>query len=421
MRHGTGRRRLAWGALATLLVSGKLAATTLEEAVVAGLSIDPALRSAESEIARAEQEVKVARSGYLPNLQVSVGPESGLVEDIGYELRASQVLYDWGRVGSDVDSATAEQRQRRQDLVLEREEAALDIAELYLETLAARQRVKAAGEHVRRVSRVQKMAQDRSTTGFADRADTDRADLERARAEEQRAIEQGKLRDVAIQYRQVVGRLPHDLEEPASLDIIPMLREDAQRAELLGESPEILKLSEDVAVARAELDGNRASLWPQLNLEGSLLRREIGGDIEEDATIGLRLRMDAVQGLSSFQRAEGSRQRVEAAQWSLRSGHRELERDILSLVDQDEVLAWRAESLAGQLERARELSRLYRDQFQVGQRDITDLLTIETEHYEAQRQLIDLRLDRQKLNYRAASMAGVLSERLQRRLEAQDS
>lgn len=421
MSHGAGYRRVAWGALVALLVSGKLAATTLEEAVVAGLAIDPVLRSAESEIARAEQEVKVARSGYLPNLQVSVGPENSLLGELGYEVRASQALYDWGRVASEVDSASAEQRLRRHDLRLEREEAALDIAELYLEMLAARQRVTAAGEHVRRVSRIQQMAEDRSMTGFSDRADTDRADLERARAEEQRAIEQGRLRDVAIQYQQVVGQLPRDLQEPAPLGIIAALQDDEQRAELLGESPEILKLSEDVAVARAELEGNRASLWPQLNLEGSLLRREIGGDIEEDATIGLRLRMDAFQGLSSFQRAEGSRQRVEAAQWSLRSGHRELRRDILTLIDQDKVMQWRIESLENQRQRARELSELYREQFQVGQRDITDLLTIETEHFEAQRQLIDLRLDREKLNYRAASLTGVLSDRLQRRLGAQGS
>lgn len=148
-----------------------------------------------------------------------------------------------------------------------------------------------------------------------------------------------------------------------------------------------------------------------------MLRREIGGDLEDDATIGLRLRMDAFQGLSNFQRAEGSRQRVEAAEWSLRSGRRDLERSILSLLDQDEIMAWREESLQQQLARTGELAELYRDQFQAGQRDITDLLSIEVEHFEAQRQLIDLRLNREKLSYRAASQAGVLSELILRRLE----
>lgn len=416
-----GHRRLAWALLSALLASGQVFATTLEEAVMEGLSIDPALRSAASDIAQAEQEVKVARSGYLPNLQVSVGPESGLVDDVGYELRASQVLYDWGRVGSDIDSATAEQRRRMHDLTLEREEAALDIAELYLEMLAARQRVQAAGGYVDRVGEIQNMAQERSETGFADRADTDRAALDMERAEEQRAIEQGRLRDVAIQYQQVVGRLPHDLTVPQTLGLIAELGDEARRNELLADAPEMLKLSEDVAIAKAELDGSQASLWPQLNLEGALLRREIGGELEDDATIGLRLRMDAIQGLSNFQRAEGARQRVEAVQWSLRSGRRELERELLSLVEQDEVFAWRAESLEQQLTRARELAELYREQFQVGRRDIIDLLTIENEHFEAQRQLVELRLDREKLNYRAASRVGLLSELLERRLEQEGS
>ncbi len=417
MMARAGYRWIAWLGVAGLLLPGLAKATSLEEAVMAGLAIDPALRSAESEIARADQGVKVARSGYLPNVQVSVGPENSFVGDLGYEIRASQVLYDWGRVGSDIDSATAEQRRRMHDLRQVREDSALDIAELYLDMLASRQRVRAAGEHLRRIGGVQDLAEERSAAGFADRADTDRAALEVDRALEQRAIEQGSLRDLAMQYQQVVGRLPHDLASPEPLGLLAELRDIERRAILLSAAPEMLKLQEDISVARAELDGNRASFWPQLNLEGSMLRREIGGDLEDDATIGLRLRMDAFQGLSNFQRAEGSRQRVEAAEWSLRSGRRDLERQIVSLLDQDEVMAWREESLQQQLARTGELAELYRDQFQAGQRDITDLLSIAVEHFEAQRQLIDLRLNREKLSYRAASQAGVLSELILRRLE----
>lgn len=404
-----------------LLLPGLAQATSLEEAVLAGLAIDPALRSAEFDISRAEQEIKVARSGYLPNVEVSVGPENSFVGDLGYEVRASQVLYDWGRIGSDIDSATAEQRRSMHDLRLVREDAALDIAELYLDMLAARQRVRAAGEHVRRIGDIQDLAEDRSAAGFADRADTDRAALEMDRALEQRAIEQGELRDMAMQYQQVVGKLPRDLTPPESLGVMEELRDGERRAILLGAAPEMLKLREDIAVAKAELDGNQASLWPQLNLEGAMLRREIGGELEDDTTIGLRLRMDAFQGLSNVQRAEGSRQRVEAAEWSLRSGRRDLERGILSLLDQDEIMVWREESLDHQLSRTRELSELYREQFQAGQRDIADLLSIETEHFEAQREQIEMRFSREKLGYRAASQAGVLSELLMRRLEEEAS
>ncbi len=417
MMARAGYRWIAWLGVAGLLLPGLAKATSLEEAIIAGLAIDPALRSAESEIARADQGVKVARSGYLPNIQVSVGPENSFVGDLGYEIRASQVLYDWGRVGSDIDSATAEQRRRMHDLRQVREDSALDIAELYLDMLASRQRVRAAGEHLRRIGGVQDLAEERSAAGFADRADTDRAALEVDRALEQRAIEQGSLRDLAMQYQQVVGRLPHDLASPEPLGLLAELRDSERRAILLSAAPEMLKLQEDIAAARADLGGDRAAFWPQLNLEGSMLRREIGGDLEDDATIGLRLRMDSFQGLSNFQRAEGSRQRVEAAEWSLRSGRRDLERSILSLLDQDEVMAWREESLQQQLARTGELAELYRDQFQAGQRDITDLLSIEVEHFEAQRQLIDLRLNREKLSYRAASQAGVLSELILRRLE----
>ncbi len=64
------------------------------------------------------------------------------------------------------------------------------------------------------------------------------------------------------------------------------------------------------------------------------------------------------------------------------------------------------------------MQSLYRAQFIVGMRDITDLLTIETELFEAERQLINTRSERQRTQYRTAAQVGLLVPWLEGRLTA---
>lgn len=46
------------------------------------------------------------------------------------------MLYDWGRVTSKVDSASATQRKLSEAVLVARDDAALDIVETYLDVLA---------------------------------------------------------------------------------------------------------------------------------------------------------------------------------------------------------------------------------------------------------------------------------------------
>ncbi|MDL4864787.1 TolC family protein, partial [Halomonas elongata] len=152
----------------------------------------------------------------------------------------------------------------------------------------------------------------------------------------------------------------------------------------------------------------QARLKPQLNLEGSVLRREIGGRMEEDTVLALRVRMEPFQGLSNFRRTDAARQRVEASEWSQRATHRDLRRQITGLVEQDDVLAWRLEALDEQIDNAVDVIETYRDQFDVGFRDVADLLSIERDRFEAKRQRVDLGIERLRIQYRVAAQLGQL-------------
>ncbi|MFO6280439.1 TolC family protein [Pseudomonas aeruginosa] len=326
------------------------------------------------------------------------------LHEIVYDLTASQMLYDWGRVTSKVDSASATQRKLSEAVLVARDDAALDIVETYLDVLASERRVEVVREHIQRLDGIREMTQARGGDGYADRSELDRANLELSRAQEQLSLEKGNLQDARNQYAILVGQEPADLLAASDM------------ARVIRESPLQRKALEDANVAEAEVREAKASLLPQLNLEASALRREIGGHPESDSVVSLRFRMDTFQGLSNFRRPTAAQQRLESAKWSADAMQRDIRRQLQNLFDNGDTLRWREQSLTQQVTESEQVGELYREQFEVGRRDVIDLLNVQRERFEAERQLINLRIERKRIEYRAAAQVGLLGPLLENRL-----
>jgi adhesin transport system outer membrane protein len=408
--HRPGPARAGGLLLALLLlsVSAPVLAIGLTEAVEQGLSIHPSVAAAREEAEAAGADVAIARDGYWPTLQASAGPENSLWGEVGYDITASQMLYDWGRVSSRVEGASAVERQYLEAYKVTSDEAALDIVETYLDVLLFASRLAAVERYIERLEALAELSRDRSGLGYVDRGEAERAELELARAREQLSVERGSLMDARRQFRELLDRDPDGLEPPAPPRLTERLRDPAALEAAVVEAPLFRQASQEVEAARAEREESRASLKPQLNLEGSLQRREIGGRMEEDAVIALRLRMEAFQGLSNFRRVEAAGRRIEAARWSQRATRRDLRRALTTLIEQDEMLGWRLESLEAQLANAAEVADAYQEQFEVGLRDIDDLLPIQRDLFEAERQRLELESQQTRLQYRAATHLGEL-------------
>jgi len=396
----------------TLWLPASAMAMPLDQAVRSGLAIHPQVRAAVAEAARAETEVKIAKGGYYPSLSLSGGPQEFDIGETVYDVTVSQMLYDWGRIDSQVDSAKATQRQLSASAEVTREDAALDIVETYLDVLVAQRRIDAVRRHVRLLDDIRAMTEARGADGYSDRSEQDRAGLEIARAQEQLALEKGALLDAGNQFMLLVGAPPEGLAEPRPQSMQRYLAtRDMPR--LISGSPLYQRALEDTNLAQAELRGTKAALLPQLNLEASATRREIGGRLQNDSMVNLRLRMDTLQGLSNFQRPTAAAQRLESASWGQDAIQRDIRRQLQSLFDIGDSLLWREHALAVQVRDSEQVGGLYREQFEVGRRDVIDLLTVQRERFEAERQLIVLQVERLRLEYRAAAQIGLLGPLLE--------
>lgn len=412
---GRTRRLAPWRAGVVLLglwLSPPAWAISLSEAVREGLSIHPAVAAAQAEVEAAATDVDIARDGYWPSVQLSAGPESGLGGEFGYEITAIQMLYDWGRTRSRVGQASAVERQQLEAFKVTSDKAALDIIEVYLDVLLYQSRLAVVNRHIKRLRNLAELSRDRSSLGYGDRGEAQRAALELARAREQRGVEIGALREARGEFVELLERPAEDLAWPEPPSITSQLRVPGALDAAVADAPLFRQALAKVEAAHAEQEESRAALKPQLNLEGSLLRHEVGDRMEQDAVVALRLRMDAIQGLSNFRRVDAAGRREEAARWSQRATHRDLRRELTTWMEQEEVLTWRLESLDAQLRNAREVAEAYQEQFEVGLRDIDDLLPIQRDLFEAERQRSELESQKIRIQYRVATQLGRTGELL---------
>ncbi|AGI24175.1 TolC family protein [Pseudomonas sp. MT3] len=390
-------------------------AIPLDEAVRAGLAIHPQLRSALAEAERAGTEVDIAKGGYYPAVSLSGGPQEFDFGEVVYDATVSQMLYDWGRVSSKVDSASADRRRLTEAALVARDDAALDIVETYLDVLAAERRVDTVRRHIQRLDGIREMTQARGGDGYADRSELDRANLELSRAGEQLSLEKGSLQDARNQYALLVGQAPGDLVEPEPASLQRYLA-GSDLSRVIQDAPLQRKAVEEANAAEAGVREAKSALLPQLNLEATALRREVGGRPESDSVLALRLRMDTFQGLSNFRRPTAAQQRLESARWSADAMQRDIRRQLQTLFDNGETLRWREQSLSQQVSESEQVGELYREQFEVGRRDVIDLLNVQRERFEAERQLVNLHIERKRIEYRAAAQVGLLGSLLENRL-----
>jgi len=392
-----------------LMVPSEAWAISIAESVRLALARQPEVRAADAEVAQARTEVSIARNGYLPSLTASTGPAGGRV---GYDVTLSQTLYDFGQVRSSVAGKRAVLDQKRANLAVVRDNAALEVVEVYLDIADRRVELVALDAHVKRLGELAEMARTRVEGRYADQAEVARVRLAAAGAEAERARLRGELADAMDQYRLLVDAAPDGVQLPPLPTFLDPLEDGARLEAAIMASPLYQRAALAVRAADADVRQAKAGRWPRVALEGSVDRREIGGRLIEDRAVALRLRLGVQQGLAGFERPRLEEQRRRSAEAGAEAVARDLRRVVSSLRALDMALVGRIDAFAEQSQQSDAVRGVYREQFLVGRREIQDLVVMEGEHVSAERQITQLTIERFRLRYRAAAQLGLLADTL---------
>lgn len=404
-----GGVRLLGGLAVVLLAAGPAFAQAgaLDWAVLRGIERHPDVRVAQAQVSQAALQLEMVRNAYLPTISAATGPAAA---GLGYEVSVSQPLYDWGQAGGLGAERRAMLDAEQASLEITRDDIALRIVETYLDVVLARTQLTYLEDHLKRLQDLEAMTSARVEGRYADQSEAGRVNLAVAAAEGTRARLEGDLADAVGRYEVLVEAPAEGLRLPAAAPaFLEAVGDEAALDVAIAGSPLYRRATMAVRAADAGIRQAKAARLPRLLLEGGTQRREIGGGLVSDSSLALRLRFSS-QGLEALQRPEMERRRREAAVWAAEGEARQLKTLVSGLVRADTAMGRQIGALADQIAQGQAVRALYAEQFLVGRRDIQDLVIMETEGFESQRQRVELVIERLRLQYRAAAQLGRLTQ-----------
>jgi adhesin transport system outer membrane protein len=300
--------------------------------------------------------------------------------------------------------------------VRERAEAiALDAVRSYLDTLRSLEIVELAKENVEKHRRTLNEIQDRVRAGQSGIGDDQQALARLAAAEDTLVETMRALDDAEITYQRVVGVQPTNLVLPEFSDGVLPDNIDDIVAIALDSNPDIKFASSDIKTSDAEIRATQASYYPTVNLEvGASADNNLDGveGHNDDFLAMVRLRYNLYRGGID----EGREKEAVARKAETEQRKRRFER----LVEEEVRRSWsslarseaRAEVLAAAVVANTEVASTYKQEFEIGQRDLLDLLDADNELFNSRTSLVTVQYSVRFAKYRLLATMGRLNSTL---------
>ena len=411
--------------------TASVAAEPLRHAVEKALATNPEVTSRFNAYRAAGDAVDAARGGLLPRLDLnaSVGidrdkitsrlPQNESLNRRGVALTLTQLLWDGLGTQREIDRFGHDRLARYFDLLEATEQTTLEAARALYDVQRFQRLVALAEDNYVQHRYASQQIQSRFQAGVGRGVDLEQANARLALAESNLTTETANLHDVMTRYVRVVGDAP-----PQRTDVTPPLT--VLSAELPPSSTEVLNRAvvQSPAVS-ASIEAVRAA-----RLSGQVRDSAFQPRIEARVRSGVGHNFDGVRDQKRDNAAElvlnwnlfngGSDQARVRQQANLLSQTQDLRDKACQDVRQTAAIAYNdTRKLTEQLvlldrntlaiEKARDA---YRQQFDIGQRSLLDLLNAENELYTARRAYANAEYDRALAFARTHASMSQLTARL---------
>ena len=391
-------------AIALLLSAGTVSAQPadpLRTAVEQAVNSNPEVTARFNAYRASVDAVDVARAGYLPRLDLtanagrnsdSITTRSPEVQSLNRReagLTLTQLLWDGMGTKNDVARAGHERLMRYFELLDVTEQTSLEAARAHFDVQRYRRLVQLAEDNYVQHRYAYLQIQARFKAGVGRGVDLEQAGARVALAESNLSTEVANLHDVVARYQRVVGVAP-----PKNLPVITLLKggvpatpADAMNA-AVRQSAAISASIESLRAARSTTEGRKGVYQPRVEAR---LRGTAGRNVD---AIADRTRDTAAEVVLTWNLYNGGADQARVRQQTnLLSQSADLRDKACRDTRQTTAIAYNdTRKLVDQLvyldrntlaiEKARDA---YRQQFDIGQRSLLDLLNAENELYTARR------------------------------------
>ncbi|MGO3127717.1 MAG: TolC family outer membrane protein [Luteimonas sp.] len=340
-----------------------------------------------------QQQVGMARSQYLPQINggLRAGYDSvydGDGQSHAFVLSASQMLYDFGKVSSQVRAEEAGVAQEQARVLLTIDQIAHQTAHAAVEVQRYQNLLVSAEAQIESLERVAALVRERNRLGASSRSDLVQSESRIAGAS-----------SLVIQNRAQVQRWRAQLASLAGLaqlqgvsDFFPSLPTEVCSPEGLEHSavPALLVARSQRDRARAQLDNARAQTFPTLTIEPSVTRylndnRSVVQDRDRTQYgIFMNVNVPLYQGGGLVAQRRAASHAFEAAEFAVQAALLTARQSLLESGGQLSSLQGSLDILARRQALSTETRDLYRQQYlELGTRSLLDLLNAEQEIHQA--------------------------------------
>ncbi len=383
-------------------------AQSFEEALAATYANNPTLRAARAGLRAVDEGVSQALSNWRPELSVDgvVGAQytdtqSDFFSDKGGsqprvgELNVTQPLYRGGRTVSATNAAEFEVLAERARLKSAEQEVLLDAAVAYVDVWRDQSILELNIKNEQVLQRQLEASRDRFEVGEITRTDVAQSESRLARATADRIAATGRLSSSRAVFQRIVGDYPAQLVQPQAAAGLPTQLDDLI-AISLDNDPNVVASEFAESAAKADIRTIKGELLPRAQLRGRLLYED---DLGTSNTERQQAEILAELTIPLYQQGAVSSRTREARQTATQ---RRIEVDeARAQAREDSIEAWEAlvtaraqiESFKSEVSTAQIALEGVRQENEVGERTVLDVLDAEQELLDAQVNLVTARRD----------------------------
>ncbi|AAS95493.1 TolC family outer membrane protein [Nitratidesulfovibrio vulgaris] len=429
-------KKMITGATACALISASgaflslpdvsFAETKLKDSVLSTINSNPKLKVFQENREAATHDLRRARAGWLPRVDVRAGygaeqysdttsRQSNKDDEFTERGDASAVLtqtvWDGFATSSRVDVGKAKLDSADNRLMDNAEALGLDAVLAHIEVLRQREIVRLSEINVQQHQTILGSQSERQKMGVASIADVTQTQGRLARAQSTLVESRSALEVAEAAYKRLTGmEVPTELERAGIPDTAPASFETALGASLTA-NPKIAAYQSDIQAARGQEDLDKSRFHPNVYLEVGPSYKERVESSESYAwgtTAMMRVNWNIYDGGADVAAVRGSAARV-------RQSRQELQ-NLLDTLNEETRATWSRYLSAHEqssfyttaVTYNTQTRDTYMQQFLVGQRSLLDVLDAENELYSSEVQLVTAKANEAGTAYRLLALGGNL-------------
>ncbi len=386
-------------------------ATNVHDAAIQAIETNPDVQASWHAFKAAAYQVKEARGGYLPSVDLAIVGGRTSRDFDGREryttaqgqISLTEMLFDGFRTSGQVDHFEGGRLVRYYELLNTVELTAFEAARAFEDVNRERVLVALARENYTKHQDVFSQIDKRVVSGVGRKVDLEQVAGRLALAETNLLTEASNLHDVTARYLRIVGSLPGATLAPSQLSeakLPPSIREALQMA--YQGNPGFHAAIKNISAAQANVKVERSGYYPKLELRARQnTSRNVNGfdervDLDkygDENAIELALTYNLYKGGANRAAVRRSLEEVNEAK-DLRDKACVDLRQSTQIAFND---SWRIREQLVSLNQHRlssdKVRTAYSEQFKIGQRTLLDLLDAENEYFQASRAYIGAQSD----------------------------